>query len=1023
MRFHNSFLLVVFTFLLLPELIFCQFYPAKTYSTAEGMPSNSVYSIAQSDNMVMWFLTAQGVATYDASDWYLFPDSLELPITKHSYLKKDIKGDIWAIGYNKDSFLINYYSENKWHSIKKPDDWPDEPSSFSLEIMPGKVILARNHLVYIYSNNNKLWKKLEIESKGNFQVNSLNYINGLLYIATTEGFYTYQDNEIKYSDLNTSIGAMKDVLSINSFNSSLYVLEFNRIGKITNGNYELISNDLGIFSKSPFNKYSLEIDNRGRIFYSSFSKASILDEKTGLSRALQIKGREKNILSNQIFIDKENNIWVGDDRGLFKFNLLRFQNYNSDTGLIEDEVSSIYETRDGTLLIGNPRALNILKDGYLSSIDLGNEFSEYTTRILDIEQTPEGKIYLALGDGIAIYEDGKVRRIKKGTFKRNVNSLALYNNDLVFSESNKVYRMDAKGEISDFIDHPIIRNIIPFSSESLVLLGVEGVVITNGKEKKIFKGAYSLINNTYDIISWGKDTLVATSAGVAMLRGSKLIEYEALESIKTPIYSLLIDSNKNLWLGTSDGIKKWDGNKIISFNTGNGLSGNEVNRNALIEDKEHRIWIGTDEGVSVFDQNEDITFNYVPNVEVTSFQNLQGGDISSESAKRIPYSNNNIGINFRAISLFNEKGISLRYRLEGLEENWTIAEGRSKILVKYTNLDPREYKFLVQGRVESGGWSDPTQLNFEIQKPFYVTIWFALSCIAVLFLILYTVYRLRVRFLMDRQVKLKKLVALRTEEIDMQNSNLREAYRDLERAQLKLLQTEKMAALGTLTAGVAHEINNPLNYIKLGKEAIKQLSKEINDKIVIENKDIFYKVIEGIDLGVDKIVTITKSLGTFTKSDNRIDRKVKVNKVIQESLIILNHEFEDRISITGNYNSIDSFIVGNEGKLYQVCSNVIANSIQAIKNNGIIQINVIELDEYVLIEVEDDGIGMTEKVLSKIYDPFFTTKDQGEGTGLGLTTVYNIVKELGGLIDITSDVDKGTKVKIELRKYKINGKD
>ena len=100
-------------------------------------------------------------------------------------------------------------------------------------------------------------------------------------------------------------------------------LGLNWIGKVEDNRYSLVSDELGIFSESDIKKYSLEIDDRGRVFYSSYSRASVLNEGTGRWIPLKILGRQQNVLSNQIFVDQEKNYWVGDNRGLFKFNLLK----------------------------------------------------------------------------------------------------------------------------------------------------------------------------------------------------------------------------------------------------------------------------------------------------------------------------------------------------------------------------------------------------------------------------------------------------------------------------------------------------------------------------------------------------------------------------------------------------------------------------------------------------------------------------------------------------------------------------
>ena len=428
------------------------------------------------------------------------------------------------------------------------------------------------------------------------------------------------------------------------------------------------------------------------------------------------------------------------------------------------------------------------------------------------------------------------------------------------------------------------------------------------------------------------------------------------------------------------------------------------------------IWIGTDSGVSLFEQTEEVESQHVPVIELKEFITLAGSDFTARNERSIDYNENSIELKFRTISFFNEQEMSFLYKLNGFEESWNEASDISTSFIRYTNLDPGEYQFLVKGRVESGVWSEPYSLNFEIQKPFYQKAWFIILMLVLVIAIAYSVYRLRVIFLIKQRETLRKLVNRRTEEIDMQNRSLKEAYRDLEQAHIKLVQTEKMAALGVLTAGVAHEINNPLNYIKAGSEIVKQLTDEKESSVVIEDKDTFKTVLNGIDLGVQKILNITRSLGSFSSTSEKLINIIHINKVLDDTLIILEHELRGRVEVIKEYDSKSMYVIGNEGKLYQVFSNLVTNSIHAIEGKGTITISAVESGDEVTISISDTGSGISEEVRKKIFDPFFTTKEQGKGTGLGLSIVYNIVKELNGDIEIESTVDKGTTVNLKLKK-------
>lgn len=1003
--------------LFLPELVLGQFYPAKTYSTTDGMPSNSVYSITQADNKIMWFITSKGVVTFDANEWYLFPSSLDLPFTEHSYIQKDDSGRIWVAGYSREGFTVQYYNEDKWSKVAIPDSWVKERVPFSFRTVKNSVFLGFKNQLFKLNEDYSKWSVKEINSNGKKAlINNLVGIEGELFIATNEGVFISRNNEIIYSEINELGLKSKNILSINKHRNSFYLLGFNWIGKIIDQDFELISDELGIFSESTYKKYSLEIDNRGRIYYSSFSMASVLNEETGRWFPLKVLGRQQNVLSNQVFVDAENNYWVGDNRGLFKFNLLRFKNLNSNTDLVEDEVSSIYETKDGRIILANPRGINFYDNGKISSIDLRNSYPNFVTRILDLIQTEDDRVFVALSEGGLIsIKNGQINEYDFSVLKNAVTSLSLYKGELLVANLNTVYRLKGQ-KLELFGNFRGIRNIEILSSGKVAVLTDNGVYVTDGENTQEYSSPEKSLNNTYDIQKWNDNYLVATEAGLGVLVKDEIIRYNSINLEGNSAYSLLNDKNENLWIGTNDGVFTTNGEKVIHYNKKNGLIGNEINRNALIEDSSGDIWIGTDAGASVFDQREDSATDYIPNIELKEFKTLQGTELGKADEKSISYSENSVELKFRTISFFNEDEMSFEYKLEGFETEWNTSSNISMSPIRYTNLNPGNYTLWVKGRVESGTWSEPYSLHFIVQKPFYQKLWFILLSILLFIAIIYTIYRLRVLFLIKQRETLRRLVNRRTEEIDMQNRNLMEAYKELEEAHTQLVQTEKMAALGVLTAGIAHEINNPLNYIKSGKEVVKNLTEEDGTEVVIKDRITFYKVLEGIDLGVSKILNITKSLGAFTTTSDRLDSSVYLNKVIDDTLTILDHDLKDRINVVKSYQDKEVCVVGNEGKLYQIFSNLLTNSIHAIEGRGEITISIQENKEEIFISLADTGSGIPDKIMSKIFDPFFTTKEQGKGTGLGLSIVYNLIKELSGDIEVDSTVGNGTTITLKLKK-------
>jgi len=245
--------------------------------------------------------------------------------------------------------------------------------------------------------------------------------------------------------------------------------------------------------------------------------------------------------------------------------------------------------------------------------------------------------------------------------------------------------------------------------------------------------------------------------------------------------------------------------------------------------------------------------------------------------------------------------------------------------------------------------------------------------------------------------------------INEQNAKLISTLIDLKETQAQLFQSEKMASLGVLTAGVAHEINNPLNYIIGAYEGLKQ--KEIH------RSDEEAKILlDAIKTGVERVSGIVKSLNQFSRNTPADNEECNIHEIIDDSLVMLQSQLNNRIQIYKNYSDESFVTFGNVGNIHQVFLNILSNAEQAINEKGKIWIKTTKNDNHLIIKITDSGKGIEKDAITKITDPFYTTKDPGKGTGLGLSIVFGIIKEHGGSLEFESEVNKGTTVTVMLPK-------
>jgi PAS domain S-box-containing protein len=278
--------------------------------------------------------------------------------------------------------------------------------------------------------------------------------------------------------------------------------------------------------------------------------------------------------------------------------------------------------------------------------------------------------------------------------------------------------------------------------------------------------------------------------------------------------------------------------------------------------------------------------------------------------------------------------------------------------------------------------------------------------------------------LLDYNQRLEDLVRERTEELatavnelkktnlelDNQRKTLEQTLNTLEETQSHLIETEKMASLGILTAGVAHEINNPLNYIFNGAIAIEKHLEEKCPDQVEELKPLF----EAINSGIDRTAEIVKSLNKYSTKEQKTFKKCNVHEILDSCLVMLHNQYKNNIEIVKDYQEGLPFVMGREGKLHQVFLNILINAIHAIEGKGIIRIKTSVDTSSICVSISDTGKGISTDNLKYIFDPFFTTKDPGKGTGLGLSITQKVVQEHNGTIICKSKVDEGSEFIINL---------
>ena len=405
------------------------------------------------------------------------------------------------------------------------------------------------------------------------------------------------------------------------------------------------------------------------------------------------------------------------------------------------------------------------------------------------------------------------------------------------------------------------------------------------------------------------------------------------------------------------------------------------------------------------------------------------GPFNMPSNLSLPYNQNYIRFHFTGTHFGNTDKTRYRYILEGQDDHWSHITDQS--FASYISLKPGKFNFKVASRGFNGLWSKPVEMSFTITPPWWRTWWAYLLFVISGGIIVWggiAVYRSnRVR---AENLRLEENVIQRTKELKLSLEELKET-------QTLLIQQEKMASLGELTAGIAHEIQNPLNFVNnfsdLNTELIEDMEKELNQGNIDDARAIAKDVKDNeqkINHHGKRADAIVKGMLQHSRVPTGLKELTDINGLADEYLRLAYHglraknktfnaemqtHFDDSI---GKINIVAQDI----GRvLLNLYNNAFYSTAERMKQGPAgyeptVSVSTKNMKDKVLISVKDNGVGIPQKVLDKIFQPFFTTKPAGQGTGLGLSLSYDIIKAHGGEFKVETKEGEGAEFLVQIPK-------
>lgn len=759
---------------------------------------------------------------------------------------------------------------------------------------------------------------------------------------------------------------------------------------------------------------------------------------------------------HNLTVDRENNIWLASDRGLFKISPTKVVNYAEAEGINNNRVSGITEISNRKLLVVSAMdSIYWLDNGVIKPYQVKNRqaFKGFVNSI-HVFKDSKDNVWIANQYGVLkITPQGETNYDLNGQTRYVAEGL---DGNMYLGVAYKgIATIDANGKVR-YLSLPkvdfskiYVSSIRQLRDSSWLVTSYRTGAIRIDKSGQpttldLFDGATSIqVFNAYEDQSgvlW-----FATGRGIVRWKNEKasLISY-ASGLKETSVFSILMDHVGNWWFPTNKGIfyaKATEleayANKQISkidwkhIDDGDGMNNRQcVGARHSIVDRNGIVYVPSIGGLVVVNP-DNLQMNTTP--PLIRVNNLHVDDTVYYTKAKVPPGDHRYIFDYSALSFISPDKNQIKFRLIGRDTGWIYSKGDNRAY--YTNLPPGDYVFEVTGSNNDGVWAkDIAKFAFSIEPFFYQTIWFKLLLGLLLIGFIWLIVLWRTRAARVQNAWLETQVSQRTAE-------LQTSLERLQSTQKQLVQAEKMASLGELTAGIAHEIQNPLNFVnnfsEVSNELIDEMKVELDKGEIEEAK----AIANDIQQNLTKIAhhgkradSIVKGMLQHSRSGTGQKELTDINALCDEYLRLSYHGLraKDKQFQAQYETAFDSTLTAVSvmpQEIGRVVLNLINNAFYAVhaRHKQAIASGKSELytpkvfmstkleAKMVSIEVKDNGNGIPAAIRDKIFQPFFTTKPSGEGTGLGLSLSYDIItKGHGGQLTVESEEGVGTTFRILL---------